>query len=158
MAFGATSSAVSFPFITNWLFFCFCYISVAVPVLVVIPSPFAPPFHTRTSFRFKPLIYFTPLISALAVGSSLTGASPLEKRDAVEVVKNYNAPPGGDVTILNYALTLEFLERKFYQEGLKNCIHQNFIDAGFPDPFYKNLKEVYVDEKACLLLPGIEPQ
>lgn len=50
------------------------------------------------------------------------------------------------VDILNYALTLEHLEDKFYREGLANYTHQDFIDAGFADPFYNNLKEVSVDE------------
>ena len=48
---------------------------------------------------------------------------------------------------LNYALTLEYLERKFYQEGLANYTHAEFIAAGFPDPFYANLEEIYVDEQ-----------
>jgi len=60
---------------------------------------------------------------------------------------DFNAPPGGDVTILNYALTLEYLERKFYQEGLANYTQAQFVAAGFPDPFYKNLKEIYYDEQ-----------
>jgi len=50
------------------------------------------------------------------------------------------------VEILNYALTLEHLEDKFYREGLANYTHQDFLDAGFADPFYKNLKEVSFDE------------
>jgi hypothetical protein len=50
------------------------------------------------------------------------------------------------VEILNYALTLEHLEDKFYREGLANYTQADFISAGFPDPFYKNLKEVSVDE------------
>lgn len=89
-------------------------------------------------------MHITSLVSALAVGSSLVAASPIEKRD---VAQDFKPPPGGDVTILNYALTLEYLERKFYQEGIKNYTQQNFVDAGFPDPFYKNLKEVVVDEE-----------
>jgi hypothetical protein len=59
--------------------------------------------------------------------------------------------PGGDVTILNYALTLEYLERKFYQEGLANYTQADFVAAGFPDPFYANLCEIYYDEKVSLL-------
>lgn len=48
--------------------------------------------------------------------------------------------------ILNYALTLEHLEDKFYREGLKNYTHNDFLKAGFPDPFYANLKEISSDE------------
>ncbi len=50
-------------------------------------------------------------------------------------------------TVLNYALTLEYLERKFYQEGLANYTQAQFVAAGFPDPFYTNLKEIYFDEQ-----------
>lgn len=48
--------------------------------------------------------------------------------------------------ILNYALTLEHLEDKFYREGLANYTHADFISAGFPDPFYANLRDVSSDE------------
>lgn len=52
-----------------------------------------------------------------------------------------------DVTILNYALTLEHLENTFYRQGLANFTHQDFLDAGFADPFYPNLVEISEDEK-----------
>lgn len=43
-------------------------------------------------------------------------------------------------------MTLEHLEDKFYREALANYTQQDFIDAGFPDPFYSNLKEISYDE------------
>ena len=92
---------------------------------------------------------YSSLISALAIGSGLVSSSPIEKR--AEYAVDYNAPPGGDITILNYALTLEYLERKFYSEGLEKFKQEDFVEAGFPDPFYKNLKEVLVDEQVCAL-------
>lgn len=49
-------------------------------------------------------------------------------------------------TILNYALTLEHLEDKFYREGLANYTHADFLAAGFADPFYQNLMTVSADE------------
>ncbi|CAL5867726.1 uncharacterized protein PFLUO_LOCUS1945 [Penicillium psychrofluorescens] len=52
-----------------------------------------------------------------------------------------------DATILNYALTLEHLEATFYQQGLQNYTHQDFLSAGFPDPFYSNLQQVASDEQ-----------
>ena len=51
-----------------------------------------------------------------------------------------------DATILNYALTLEHLEDTFYRQGLANFSRQNFLDAGFADPFYQNLVEIAKDE------------
>lgn len=77
----------------------------------------------------------------LATLSSPASSAPLESR------ANFDAPPGGDVTILNYALTLEYLERKFYQQGLKNYTESDFKKAGFDHDFYKNLKEIYFDEQ-----------
>ncbi|KAF1993993.1 hypothetical protein P154DRAFT_448707 [Amniculicola lignicola CBS 123094] len=51
-----------------------------------------------------------------------------------------------DIDILQYALTLEHLEDKFYREGLAKFQLKDFQDAGFDDIFYKNLKEVSYDE------------
>jgi hypothetical protein len=50
------------------------------------------------------------------------------------------------VGILNYALTLEHLEDRFYREGLANYTQADFVQAGFADPFYDNLKEISYDE------------
>lgn len=52
-----------------------------------------------------------------------------------------------DVDILNYALTLEHLEAAFYEQGLQNYTHEDFVQAGFADPFYANLQQVAMDEK-----------
>lgn len=52
-----------------------------------------------------------------------------------------------DVQILNYALTLEHLEDTFYRQGLANFTHEDFVDAGFTDPFYQNLVKVAKDEE-----------
>ncbi len=85
---------------------------------------------------------YAAIFAAFAAGASLVAAAPTEER-------SYTIT-GGDVTVLNYALTLEYLERKFYMEGLAQFKQQDFIDAGFPDPFYDNLKEVYYDEMVVL--------
>lgn len=69
-----------------------------------------------------------------------TFAAPVENRAAP-------GPPGGDITILNYALALEYLERKFYQEGIQNFTAQDFANAGFGADFYTNLQTVYSDEQ-----------
>ena len=49
-------------------------------------------------------------------------------------------------TILNYALTLEHLEDKFYREGLANYTSADFAAAGFDATFYSNLQRVSYDE------------
>lgn len=51
-----------------------------------------------------------------------------------------------DGDVLNYALTLEHLEDKFYREGLMNFTQKQFADAGFNATFYQNLKEISYDE------------
>ena len=81
---------------------------------------------------------FTSAIAAfLALGMSFT--SPVEKR--------VMTPKVNDGIILNYALTLEYLERKFYQEAIQKFTQADFVAAGYADPFYSNLKEIYVDEQ-----------
>jgi len=92
---------------------------------------------------------YSTLIAAIAAGASLVNAAPIEERGADAV--DYTVPRG-DVTILNYTLTLEYLERKFYMEGLAQFKQEDFANASFPDPFYANLQEVYWDEMVALPL------
>ncbi|KAA6414114.1 MAG: hypothetical protein FRX48_02476 [Lasallia pustulata] len=75
-------------------------------------------------------------IAAAALAGFATAAPTVQKRKAAIT----------DADILNYALTLEHLEDKFYREGLANYTHKDFLAAGFADPFYQNLMEVSVDE------------
>lgn len=42
---------------------------------------------------------------------------------------------------------MEYLERKFYKDGLANYTQAQFVAAGYADPFYKNLMEIYSDEQ-----------
>ena len=81
--------------------------------------------------------FASTLAASLAVGMSF--ASPIEKR--------VMTPKVDDGIILNYALTLEYLERKFYQEALAKFTHADFVAAGYADPFYANLQEIYIDEQ-----------
>jgi hypothetical protein len=90
-------------------------------------------------------MHVTSIFTTIAAGASLAAAAPIEERSYIV--------SGGDLTVLNYALTLEHLERKFYMEGLAQFSQQDFIDAGFPDPFYDSLKEVYYDEMVMLPSP-----
>ncbi|KAJ5211813.1 uncharacterized protein N7498_003459 [Penicillium cinerascens] len=78
------------------------------------------------------------LTSVALTGAALglAHATPVTKRQAIS-----------DADILNYALTLEHLEANFYAEGLKNYTHQDFISAGYMDPFYANLQTIASDEQ-----------
>lgn len=75
--------------------------------------------------------------------SDSSGDQNLDERQSNSLPKRQTST---DVGILNYALTLEHLEDKFYREGLANYTQQEFITAGFLDPFYDNLMEVSKDE------------
>ena len=81
--------------------------------------------------------FSSTLVASLALGLSF--ANPIDKRVSTPVVN--------DGIILNYALTLEYLERAFYRGGLANFTHAEFVQAGFQDPFYANLQEIYFDEQ-----------
>ncbi|KAL8771024.1 MAG: hypothetical protein Q9209_003443 [Squamulea sp. 1 TL-2023] len=56
------------------------------------------------------------------------------------------APAITDADILNYALTLEHLENRFYREVLDKFSEGDFESAGFKAPFYANLQTVSKDE------------
>lgn len=51
-----------------------------------------------------------------------------------------------DVDVLNYALTLEHLEDKFYREAIANFTQADFAAAGYDSIFYNNLVESSADE------------
>lgn len=90
----------------------------------------------------------------LGVAAGLVHSTPVEKNNVPDgmcqylVIQDSNTNTPCAAAVLNYALTLEHLEATFYAEGLKNYTHQDFLDAGFPDPFYYDLKQVASDEKA----------
>ena len=81
--------------------------------------------------------FSSAFLASLAL--SLTSANPIDKR--------VSTPKVNDGIILNYALTLEYLERAFYRGALKNFTQAEFKAAGFEDPFYANLQEIYFDEQ-----------
>jgi len=83
------------------------------------------------------MLFSSTLLASLAATLSL--ANPIDKRVSTPVVN--------DGIILNYALTLEYLERAFYREGLAKFTHDDFVKAGFQDPFYANLQEIHFDEQ-----------
>ena len=91
-----------------------------------------------------------------SLGASLAFASPIDKR--------VSTPKVDDGIILNYALTLEYLERAFYRGALEKFSEADFATAGFPQPFYSNLKTIYADEQVhvsflsgALTAAGITP-
>lgn len=79
------------------------------------------------------LVTLSALVAPLC---SLVSTVPLTKRDHIN-----------DGVVLNYALTLEFLERAFYRNGLQNYTQEDFVEAGFEDPFYENLCRIAADEE-----------
>ncbi|KAL9129443.1 MAG: hypothetical protein Q9217_002117 [Psora testacea] len=56
--------------------------------------------------------------------------------------------PSTDTDILNYLLTLEHIQDALYRQGLQNSSQYEFQNAGFPDPFFDNLKKASAEESA----------
>ncbi|KAF2480016.1 ferritin-like domain-containing protein, partial [Neohortaea acidophila] len=52
-----------------------------------------------------------------------------------------------DLTVLQFALTLEHLEDVFYQGALQNFTLQDFNNAGYSQDYYHNLKYIAYDEQ-----------
>jgi hypothetical protein len=80
---------------------------------------------------------------SLASGALLAGASiaaPIKARQA-----------DIDVTVLQFALTLEHLENTFYKEALGNFTQEMFMEAGFSATYYNNLKFIATDEESHVL-------
>jgi hypothetical protein len=84
------------------------------------------------------MMFLTSLTGALAL-SGTAFAAALPKRTTYSGVVT-------DGDVLNYALTLEHLEDKFYRDGLSNFTQAQFAAAGFDATFYQNLKEISYDE------------
>ena len=100
------------------------------------------------------MIFTSLLIAALAIGK--TSPSSLPKR--------VSAPLVDDGIILNFALTLEFLQRAFYESALAQFTQADFVAAGLEDAFFANVQAICFDEQShveflilALLAAGIEP-
>lgn len=52
-----------------------------------------------------------------------------------------------DLDVLNFALSLEYLENDFYQQGLSNYTAQNFSDAGFSKSSRHEIERIASHEK-----------
>lgn len=101
------------------------------------------------------MLFTSLLVSALAIGNASTSSS---------LSKRVSAPIVDDGIILNFALTLEFLQRAFYAGALAQFAQAEFVAAGFLDPFYANLQAVCFDEQShvvfltlALLAAAVEP-
>lgn len=82
------------------------------------------------------------IIFILAASLSLSVTAALER---IESASNATT---GDGFVLNFALTIEFLKRAFYEGGLASFNQTDFVTAGFIDPFYDNLQQIYSDEQS----------
>ncbi|KAF4980020.1 hypothetical protein FZEAL_3882 [Fusarium zealandicum] len=80
-------------------------------------------------------MFFSAATIAFAAAGLVSAAPTMQKRADID-----------DGVILNYALTLEHLEDKFYREGLSNFTEKDFADAGYDSTFYGNIKKVSQDE------------
>ena len=83
------------------------------------------------------MLFTSLLVTALAMGKTPTSS----------LIERVSAPIVDDGIILNFALTLEFLQRDLYEGALVQFTEGDFVAAGFEDPFYANLKAILVDEK-----------
>ncbi|EXJ85743.1 hypothetical protein A1O1_06111 [Capronia coronata CBS 617.96] len=85
----------------------------------------------------------TSTLSALStLFAALTLAHP------VDISARSSSLSAVDITILQFALTLEHLENTFYQEAFNTFNLQHFVDAGFSEDFFLNLKFIAADESA----------
>ncbi|KAI1619833.1 ferritin-like domain-containing protein [Exophiala viscosa] len=89
----------------------------------------------------------TSTLSALsAMFAGLTLAHP------VDFAKRGSGLSEVDITILQFALTLEHLENTFYLEAFNTFQLQDFIDAGFTEEFFLNLQFISFDESSHVAL------
>ncbi|KAK5086204.1 hypothetical protein LTR70_007449 [Exophiala xenobiotica] len=77
------------------------------------------------------------LLAPFALGHPLESVTELAKRQA-----------NMDITILQFALTLEHLENVFYKGALQNFTSQDFMDTGYGPNYYNNLQYIASDEES----------
>ncbi|KAL9103352.1 MAG: hypothetical protein Q9163_001618 [Psora crenata] len=66
---------------------------------------------------------------------------------AVPFQKRVPSPEVDDGIILNYFLTVVYLQRALYREGLQIFRQKDFTETGFEDSFYTNIQQIYQDEE-----------
>lgn len=90
------------------------------------------------------LLLTASLPLTVTTASNLTTASNVSERTP-------NATTD-DGFILNFSLTIEYLQRAFFAGGLASFQQKDFVNAGFEDPFYDNLQQIYADEQNHVVL------
>ena len=92
--------------------------------------------------------------SVLAVlasfSTSLAAPAPVPAPEADEhaaIAPRGAMQPYNDYDILNFALSLEYLGRAFYTQGLNNYSMEDFCNCGFDPSVYENLQKILVDEQ-----------
>jgi len=75
-------------------------------------------------------------LAALSLVSAAPTVSPLRKRQMTDI----------DVTILQYALTLEHLENTFYKQALSQYSESDFTNAGYSSDVRSKIQQISSDE------------
>lgn len=96
--------------------------------------------RTRSICSNSRKLFILDMLSFLLF-AGLALASPLSKSIYKRAAANVT-----NLDILNYALTLEHLEDTLYRQALTNFTNADFVAAGFPAPFYANLRQVSSEE------------
>ncbi|KAK4051952.1 hypothetical protein OIV83_002657 [Microbotryomycetes sp. JL201] len=95
-------------------------------------------------------------LSALAACAStaVAGSSPHDRM--IQIHKRANTGSGPtDVEILNYALTLENLEYRFYFDNLDRFKTEDFVKSGYAKKVHARIQQIAIQEKThALFLKG----